>query len=86
MKGHRVNVSLKTCLHPSFLPLAVSFVEKSAVAFGLGKNETLQLILQKAIPFVQTAVNPMDDIRARASYRRAVAENLLLRLLETKYD
>ncbi len=45
MKDHMVNVSLKTCLHPSFLPLAVSFVEKSAVAFGLGKNETLQLTL-----------------------------------------
>jgi len=42
--------------------------------------------LQKAIPFVQDAVNPIDDIRASTSYRRAVAENLLLRLLEIKYD
>jgi len=40
--------------------------------------------LEKAMPLVREAVDPIDDIRAGASYRRTVAGNLLLRLLEAK--
>jgi len=38
--------------------------------------------LQKAGQLARNAVNPIDDVRAGASYRRLVAGNLLLRLLE----
>lgn len=36
--------------------------------------------LRDALPAVQTAISPIDDIRATASYRRHVAGSLLLRL------
>ncbi|HEJ83060.1 MAG TPA: xanthine dehydrogenase family protein subunit M [Desulfobacteraceae bacterium] len=36
--------------------------------------------LRDAMPAVQTAISPIDDIRATASYRRHVAGSLLLRL------
>lgn len=51
----------------------------------IGQSLSLET-LQKAQPLVDEAVNPIDDIRASTWYRRAVAENLLLRLFETKYD
>jgi len=38
--------------------------------------------LQTAAVLVQQAVQPIDDIRATAEYRRTVAGNLLLRLLD----
>jgi CO/xanthine dehydrogenase FAD-binding subunit len=38
--------------------------------------------LRKVIPLVEKAVSPIDDLRARAAYRRTVAGNLVLRLLE----
>jgi xanthine dehydrogenase FAD-binding subunit len=40
--------------------------------------------LQKAKGLIDEAVDPIDDIRASASYRRSVARNLLCRLLEAK--
>jgi len=36
--------------------------------------------LRDALPVVQAAISPIDDIRATASYRRQVAGSLLLRL------
>jgi CO/xanthine dehydrogenase FAD-binding subunit len=36
--------------------------------------------LRDAMPAVQTAISPMDDVRASAAYRRQVAGSLLLRL------
>jgi len=36
--------------------------------------------LRDALPVVQAAISPIDDIRATASYRRHVARGLLLRL------
>ncbi|RJQ58075.1 MAG: xanthine dehydrogenase family protein subunit M [Desulfobacteraceae bacterium] len=39
-------------------------------------------VLTEAAPLVQTAVRPIDDVRASASYRREVSGNLLMRLLE----
>jgi CO/xanthine dehydrogenase FAD-binding subunit len=38
--------------------------------------------LDEAVPLVHQAVSPIDDIRASAAYRRTVAGNLLLRLVE----
>jgi CO/xanthine dehydrogenase FAD-binding subunit len=38
---------------------------------------------EEAVPLVRQAVSPIDDIRASAAYRRAVAGNLLFRLLMT---
>jgi CO/xanthine dehydrogenase FAD-binding subunit len=37
--------------------------------------------LRKAVPLARKAVNPIDDVRASASYRRTVAGNLLWRLI-----
>jgi CO/xanthine dehydrogenase FAD-binding subunit len=39
--------------------------------------------LERTLPLVACAVRPIDDVRAGAAYRRLVAGNLLLRLLET---
>ena len=38
--------------------------------------------LKRAAPLVEEAVSPIDDIRARADYRRTVAGALLLRLVK----
>jgi CO/xanthine dehydrogenase FAD-binding subunit len=38
-------------------------------------------VLKKAVSLARKAVNPIDDVRASASYRRTVAGNLLWRLL-----
>lgn len=40
--------------------------------------------LKNAIPLIGDAISPLDDIRATARYRRTVAGNLLLRLLEVE--
>lgn len=49
----------------------------------IGKSLSLET-LRKVKPLVHEAVNPIDDVRASAFYRRSVAGNLLLRLLESK--
>ena len=41
-------------------------------------------VLEKAAAMARSAVSPIDDVRAGADYRRHVAGNLLLRLLERK--
>lgn len=41
-------------------------------------------VLEKAAAIARRAVSPMDDVRAGADYRRQVAGNLLLRLLDSR--
>jgi CO/xanthine dehydrogenase FAD-binding subunit len=41
--------------------------------------------LQKAAALVREAVSPISDVRADADYRRAVAGNLVMRLLDVGY-
>lgn len=41
-------------------------------------------VLEKAAVMARSAISPIDDVRAGADYRRLVAGNLLLRLLEGK--
>ncbi len=41
-------------------------------------------VLRDAMPLVTDALSPIDDVRASAGYRRRVATNLLLRLLQYK--
>lgn len=38
--------------------------------------------LRMAVPLVEQAISPIDDVRASADYRRKVAGNLLFRLLQ----
>ncbi len=38
--------------------------------------------LQRIAPIIEKTVSPIDDVRARASYRRALAGNLVVRLAE----
>lgn len=52
-------------------------VEEALIGQPLSRETLL-----KASPLAHEAVNPIDDIRASASYRRSVSGNLLLRLLE----
>jgi len=51
----------------------------AAEAVLVGRPLTL-VSLQEAAGLAQEAVSPIDDLRASAAYRRAVAGNLLLRL------
>ncbi|MBA4391591.1 MAG: molybdopterin dehydrogenase [Syntrophus sp. (in: bacteria)] len=39
-----------------------------------------QVVLNEARPLLNQAISPIDDIRAKAEYRRTVAANLLIRL------
>jgi CO/xanthine dehydrogenase FAD-binding subunit len=52
-----------------------------AEAFLIGKPLSLDT-LRRAAGIVRKAVNPIDDVRASAAYRREVAGNLLLRLMD----
>jgi anti-sigma regulatory factor (Ser/Thr protein kinase) len=45
MENHRIQVSLKTYLDRNFLPMVISFVENSAMVFGLGTEDVLKLTL-----------------------------------------
>ncbi|HEY3276154.1 MAG TPA: FAD binding domain-containing protein [Syntrophorhabdaceae bacterium] len=51
--------------------------EESLVGFPLTRES-----LQRIVPIVDKIVSPIDDVRASASYRRALAGNLVLRLAE----
>jgi CO/xanthine dehydrogenase FAD-binding subunit len=62
-------------------PTVVRIAEVEAALIG---NTLNREILQRLIPVVRKAINPIDDVRARGEYRRMVAGNLLLRLLH--YD
>jgi CO/xanthine dehydrogenase FAD-binding subunit len=42
--------------------------------------------IKKVIPMVESAISPIDDLRASAAYRRKVAGNLLHRLIEYLHD
>ncbi len=48
----------------------------------IGRPITLE-VLKEAASLARTAVSPISDVRADAAYRRAVAGNLLYRLLDT---
>jgi len=62
----------------SVAPTIVTSTEVEATLKGKPLSKET---LQKVIPLVREAISPIDDIRATAAYRRAVAGNLLLRLL-----
>jgi len=47
----------------------------------IGKSFTEET-LRMAVPLVEQAISPIDDVRASAEYRRMVAKNLLFRLLQ----
>jgi CO/xanthine dehydrogenase FAD-binding subunit len=60
-------------------PTIVTSRDAGDALVGLPLNlETLQRIR----PLVEEAVSPIDDVRASAAYRRALAGNLVLRLVE----
>lgn len=56
-------------------------VTSDAVESALVGKPLDRRTLLEAVPLAQEAVSPIDDVRASASYRKAVSGNLLLRLL-----
>lgn len=61
MEDHSAKVSLKTTLNMEFFSLAMSFVEESAKAYGLGKNETIKLRLACEEIFVYLSESDQKD-------------------------
>ena len=49
---------------------------------ALAGRPLCQKTLEGALPLIRAEVSPIDDIRATAEFRRTVAGNLLLRLVE----
>lgn len=53
-----------------------------AVEAALIGSALTRKTLEALLPLVRDAITPIDDVRASADYRRRVAGNLLLRLLQ----
>lgn len=64
--------------------VAPTVVASRAIENALTGKPLTEDVLRDAMPLVADALSPIDDVRASAGYRRRVATNLLLRLLQYK--
>ena len=64
--------------------VAPTVVASRAIENALTDKPLTENVLRDAMPLVADALSPIDDVRASAEYRRKVAANLLLRLLQYK--
>ena len=61
--SHRQNVELNLPLAAEFLPVATSCAEKTAQAYGMGRTESMHLMLavKRCILFWRPALPPVSN-------------------------
>lgn len=64
--------------------VAPTIVAPRTVEDALTGKPLTEDVLRDAMPLLEDALSPIDDVRASAGYRRRVSANLLLRLLQYK--